>query len=80
MGSEEIIERLLEEKHITVKEAMVLLKELARESVIRMFYPSNDKIFRPDFYTYDNIWLNASVNAESNSISDSCIAYNNKAL
>jgi len=42
MNSEEIIERLLEEKHITTKEAMILIKDLNKNSC-------NDNFIRTNF-------------------------------
>ena len=42
MNSEEIIERLLVEKHITAKEAMILIKDLNKNSC-------NDNFIRTNF-------------------------------
>ena len=42
MNSEEIIERLLAEKHITAKEAMILIKDLNKNSC-------NDNFIRTNF-------------------------------
>lgn len=58
MTSEEIIERLIEEKHITVKEAMIIMKDLAKESVSRMFYPKNDTLLRDSIYYSPYDWKN----------------------
>lgn len=59
MTSEEIIERLIDEKKITVKDAMIILKDLARESVKRMFYPTiSDNLYRDQFNYYDPDWSN----------------------
>lgn len=63
MTSEEIIERLIDEKKITVKEAMVILKDLARESVKRMFYPVvSDNLYRENrFNYYDPDWSKITI-------------------
>ena len=44
MTSEEIIQRLIDEKKISAKEAMIILKDLARISVQQIFTPKKLKI------------------------------------
>ena len=45
MTSEEIIQRLLDEKKISAKEAMIILKDLARISIEQIFTPKTIKDF-----------------------------------
>lgn len=55
MASEEIIQRLLDEKKISVKEALIILKDLARIGINEIFKPSIPT--KPDLPTYprDNV-------------------------
>ena len=39
MTCEDIIQRLLDEKHITVKEAMIMIKELVKNSIPNVSFP-----------------------------------------
>lgn len=39
MTCEDIIQRLLDEKHITVKEAMIMIKELVKNSIPSVSFP-----------------------------------------
>jgi hypothetical protein len=57
MTSEEIIQRLIEEKKLTVSEAMVIMRDLAKEHIRRMFdhnYIDTDLLNR-SFNYYNNI-------------------------
>lgn len=52
MTSEEIIERLLDQKHITVKEAMILLKDLIKNR----YFSNDDLISKFPTTTPSNPW------------------------
>lgn len=81
MTSEEIIQRLLDEKKISAKEAMIILKDLAKISVQQIFTPKTIKdiphtmdvvMYGVQYppYTYDNVNSDdSSVTSESTSIS-----------
>lgn len=60
MTSEEIIERLIDEKKLSVKEAMIIMKDLAEEHVRRMFYAENF------IHRYSSPWYDASSIADNN--------------
>jgi hypothetical protein len=75
MTSEEIIEKLIDEKKITVKDAMVILKDLAKESVKRMFYPVvSDNLYRENrFNYYDPDWSKITIDSDNNSLTSNSL-------
>lgn len=72
MTSEEIIERLIDEKKLSVKEAMVILKDLARESVRRMFYPRvNDPYVFKEYFNNKDVWCADTVSSTTINLNNS---------
>lgn len=72
MTSEEIIERLIDEKKLSVKEAMIIMKDLAEESVRRMFYPPIDNLFQSEPWYHDNkVYKNTSIQTKTINLSNS---------
>lgn len=65
MTTEEIIQRLLDEKHITVKEAMQMLKDLVKNEVFIPMFPNQKQkypmppppvtIYGVNYMSYDEV-------------------------
>ena len=53
MTCEDIIQRLLDEKHITVKEAMIMIKELVKNSLPNISIPEKTK--EKDFWNPNEV-------------------------
>ena len=58
MNYEEIIERLLDEKHITAKEAIYLLQLCSKQPQYVPYWPSYPEItYKPYTTSADTIWV-----------------------